>query len=202
MGLSFRLELMRCRWVERFERWTGMHRVVSYPEGAKVNLGCGQQYLEGWVNVDSNPGVTTDLACDFRELPQYFPPGSLAVIQMIHSISYLRYWEAQDFFRGVHTLLQPKGCLILEFPDIEKCARRIRFCHGELGPYLEAVRAIYAFDLDQIRCRESYIPYHFGWSAWHINEELRQAGFSRIRIRQPQTHGPRFWRDTRVEAIK
>ena len=67
--------------------------------------------------------------------------------------------------------------------------------------YLEGVRGIYAFDLGQIARRDSFATYAFGWSAWHLTEELQQAGFRDIEVGPPQTHG-RPWRDIRLQASK
>ena len=73
---------------------------------------------------------------------------------------------------------------------------------GDPAAYLEAVRGLYAFDLDQLEARVSYTPYAFGWSSWHLVLELERAGNGGVRVLDPATHGPRPWRDTRIEAVK
>ena len=65
--------------------------------------------------------------------------------------------------------------------------------------YIEAVRAIYAFDLTQVRTRATYQPYAFGWSYWHLKRELEIAGFSTV-FSADETHGRRIWRDIRGVA--
>jgi hypothetical protein len=99
-------------------------------------------------------------------------------------------------------LLRLDGTLILEFPDIAKCAGIVTETEGKnTGQYMEAVRAFYAFDMEQIKHKDLYQPYAFGWSAEHIKEELLNMGFSKIDVKDGTEHG-RPWRDTRVEATK
>lgn len=172
--------------------------------GAKIrlHLGSGGDYWPGYVNVDADPSATCDLRIDFTRIEEVYPPGSVSEVAMIHSLSYLSLWQARDLFAALHRLFEPGGRLIVEFPDLAKCARAVLDHEYDFTAYLEAVRAIYAFDLSQIERRQPYTPYAFGWSASHLIAELQQAGFREVALLDPQTHGPRPWRDARVEAIK
>lgn len=186
-----------------FSALLGRRKLVSGGNASvRLNLGCGGMYLPGWVNVDLDPKSHPDLCCDFQGVRKAFLDSTVDEILMVHSISYLRLWEARAFFRDALALLKPGAKLTLEFPDIAKCAGALINNEGNGPEYLEAVRAIYAFDMTQIQKREPYIPYAFGWSAWHMSEELKAAGFASVCIEDPQTHGPRVWRDVRVVASK
>lgn len=168
----------------------------------KLHLGCGTEHLDGYVNIDNNPHAAADLYMDFLQLQRIFAPESVAEVVMIHSLSYLNLWQARDLFRQLYQLLEPHGKLVIELPDCTKCARRILEAGQSDTDYLEAVRGFYAFDLEQINRREAYKPYAFGWSSWHLKKELEDAGFGDVTLLAPQTHGPRPWRDIRVEAKK
>ena len=162
------------------------------------------------MNIDAAETARCDLRLDFSRLGESFADGSVAEVAMIHSLSYLRLWEARQLFADLHRLLRPGGRLVLELPDLAKCAERALRSQGRVsrGPeaegdeeeYLEAVRGLYAFDMGQIERREAFTPYAFGWSAWHLRRELARAGFVDIRVLDPVTHGPRPWRDSRIEA--
>ena len=167
-----------------------------------LHLGCGSNYLDGWLNIDIIEGSRADLIMNFKELPQKFKPDSVSEVLMIHSISYLRLWEARDFFSNVYSLLKSTGKFTLEFPDLAKCSKALLSNENKVDDYLEAVRAIYAFDMDQIKRKDNFQPYAFGWSSWHITSELKKVGFKKIMVEEPQTHGPLLWRDTRIVAIK
>ena len=169
----------------------------------RLHLGCGNVHLDDWINIDVTDKSMADLVMDFKNIKNNFQPGSVREILMIHSISYLRLWEARDLFSDVFSLLEPNGRLILEFPDVIKCATAITTDNKlTVEHYLEAVRAFYAFDMEEIKEKAAYVPYAFGWSGWHISRELENIGFSNIAVSDPQTHNQRTWRDTRVEAIK
>jgi predicted SAM-dependent methyltransferase len=158
--------------------------------------------MDGWINIDVTDKSMADIVMDFKEIKNNFRSGTVNEILMVHSISYLRLWEARDFFGEVMDLLEPGGQLTMEFPDIAKCATVVADKNSSRENYIEAVRAFYAFDMDEIRDRHPYYPYHFGWSADHISEELKSAGFKTVKVLDPQTHSQRTWRDSRVEAIK
>ena len=167
----------------------------------KLHLGCGAEHLDGYVNIDADPDAAADLYLDFRYLYRVLAPESVAEVMMIHSLSYLNLWEARDLFRELYALLEPGGKLIIELPDITHCARKILEAGQSLPDYLEGVRGFYAFGMDQVARREVYTPYAFGWSGWHLKEELERLGFREVTLLDAQTH-ERTWRDIRVEAKK
>lgn len=121
---------------------------------------------------------------------------------MIHSLGYLRLWQARELLVDLYQLLEPGGRLIIEQPDLIKCARKALESTDNPIEYLEAVRGLYAFGLDQIERREMFTPYAFGWSEMHLKKELERIGFSQVMPYNPLTHGPRPWRDMRIEAVK
>ncbi len=168
----------------------------------RLHLGCGGDYWPGYVNVDADRSAVCDLRLDFTRIADVYASGSVAEVALIHSLSYLSLWQARQLLATLHDLLEPGGRLIIELPDLAKCARVALDHEHDLAQYLEGVRGLYAFDPGQIERCEKYTPYAFGWTAWHLVEELRSAGFCEIRVLDPQTHGPRPWRDVRIEAVK
>jgi hypothetical protein len=99
--------------------------------------------------------------------------------------------------------LRTDGELVMEFPDIVKCSKVIVKNDAEdLDQYIEGVRGIYAFDMDQIKKKAHFTPYAFGWSAPHLKNVLLETGFTTVRSEDPLTHGARIWRDTRIIATK
>lgn len=168
----------------------------------RLHLGCGREHWDGYINIDSSDNSAADVVMDFRELGNHFKPDTVEEIVLIHCISYLRYWKALEFFQDVHRILKINGKLILEFPDINKCAEIILNNKNNLTQYMEGVRAIFAFDYIQLLKKEYFTTYNFGWAAWHMSDELKSVGFKSVQIKDPQTHNKLTWRDTRIEAIK
>jgi len=172
-----------------------------FTEPLKLHLGCGKIYLKDYINIDKSYDSVADVVSDFRNINRLFLSNSVTEILLVHSISYLRLWEGLDFFKVSFELLKQGGCLILEFPDIEKCATSLVKSKNDYPNYIEAVRGIYAFDLNQIQKKESFHTYAFGWSAWHIKEELTKIGFKHVVCTDGILHDYR-WRDTRIVATK
>lgn len=170
----------------------------------RIQLGCGRDCWPGYVNVDVDPGTPADVHAHFLPYLESLGDGAADEIAMIHSLSYLRLAEARRLFAQAHRVLQPAGVFIVELPDLAKCARNLLKARGDLDEYLRPIMGIYAFDVDMIRNDTSYVPYAFGWSAWHLTRELQQAGFRDVRTRLPQSsaHDRTGRRDSRVEATK
>ena len=193
------------RWLSRgrtLGRRAGYQLAPGPRGGRRLHLGCGGDYWPGYVNVDASPASQADLCLDFTGLRAAFEDGSIAEVSMIHSLSYLRLWQARDLFRDLHALMEPGGRLILELPDLAKCASHALASSGRLDDYLEGVRGLYAFDLNEIAAKAMFTTYAFGWSSWHLKLELEEAGFRDVTVMDPQTHDRRTWRDTRIEATK
>lgn len=174
----------------------------EFDDKVRLHLGCGDDYWPGYVNVDTNQAADSDKCMDFLQIAHEYAAGSVSEVVMIHSLSYLRLWEARDLFKDIFRLMETGGRLIIELPDLAKCAQKVLEAEWDLESYVEAVRGIYAFGLNQIAHRDMYTPYSFGWSGWHLKYELEKVGFRQITICDPQTHGPKIWRDTRIEAEK
>jgi hypothetical protein len=168
----------------------------------RLHLGCGQDYWQGYVNVDMSVDALCDVRMDFARIGERYQDNSVTEIALIHALSYLRLWQARDFFIDSYRILQPGGRIIFELPDLAKCALKALACEDDLGEYLEAVRGFYAFGMEQIDRREMFTPYAFGWSSWHLKKELEKVGFRQVIVCDPQTHERRTWRDTRIEAVK
>jgi predicted O-methyltransferase YrrM len=165
----------------------------------KLHLGCGRDKLPGYINIDTDHASAADLVLDFTKIDQMFAPGSLDEVLMIHSLNYLRLWEARDLFRVIRKLLTSTGKLVIETPNVVQLIERIRTSAGNTSALLEGIRGFHAFGMDQIENREAFNPYAFSWTPEHLMSELHAAGFSDVQILAPQTHSA--WRDMRVEAV-
>ena len=186
-------------------RWRARHpdlAALARQRPVKLHLGCGDVHLDGWINVDANPDSLADVVMDFCRIGEALPASSVDEVMMIHSLSYLRLSQARELLAAIHRLLKAGGKFVVEFPDVHKCALAIQQARGQPQPYLEAVRALYAFDIEWIADRRAYTPHAFGWAAWHLEQELKSTGFRDIQTSAPATHGQLLWRDSRVEATK
>lgn len=55
----------------------------------KLNMGCGYNKLQGWVNVDLSPACSPDVVCDLESLPWPWPNDSVDRVLFNHSLEHL-----------------------------------------------------------------------------------------------------------------
>lgn len=99
-----------------------MGQGVSQP--VRLNLGCGNKHLEGWVNVDlpgNYSGLQPDVEADLRDLP--FPADYADEVMAVHVIEHFHVWEAQDVIREWARVLKPGGRMVIECPSLPKVMR-------------------------------------------------------------------------------
>jgi SAM-dependent methyltransferase len=91
----------------------------------KVNLGCGNNILPGFINVDfKKPTLLDDeesfFEGDGRKLTSYFPAGSVDFILAEHFFEHLTDMEIRDILYRCFSVLKPKGTLTIVVPDAEQ----------------------------------------------------------------------------------
>lgn len=55
----------------------------------KLNLGCGEVYKEGWINVDSREGIRSDMVWDLNKTPYPFNDNTFELILMESVLEHL-----------------------------------------------------------------------------------------------------------------
>lgn len=92
-------------------------------KSVKINYGCGETKLKGFINVDIEKKVKPDLVCDLRKTPFPYETGTVDTIQCIHNLEHIeqRFWSHVlcEFWR----VLKPEGLLYLAYPEFERCAK-------------------------------------------------------------------------------
>ena len=80
----------------------------------KINLGCGRNRLEGWMNVDREVDIS-------KPLP--FAAGSAQFMLAEHVVEHIPYYDAIEFFKDCRRVLCPGGVLRVSVPSIESIFR-------------------------------------------------------------------------------
>ena len=79
----------------------------------KLNLGCGFDYIEGFVNVDISPDVNPDVVCSFeKELP--FDDNSFDYINIKQVIEHIA--KLKEFLAEVYRISKPGAIVLIEVP--------------------------------------------------------------------------------------
>ncbi len=154
----------------------------------RVNVGCGRHVIDGWVNVDAqrSPLASRDpeVLADALQIP--LPDGC---------VEHLYHWQAPQALTEWHRLLMPGGLLVLEMPDVKKCARN-------LLAGTDIVLSLFGLYGDP-REEDPFMTHKWGWTWKTVRKLLKRAGFVEIVETIPKWHGGgRELRDFRIEARK
>ncbi len=86
----------------------------------RLNLGCGDKILDGYVNVDvaaSRAGNEPDVLSDLRDLAA-FEDASADEILSVHVIEHFYRWETLGLLREWVRVLKPGGTMFVECPNL------------------------------------------------------------------------------------
>lgn len=91
----------------------------------KLNLGCGEKILPGFINVDKNSsyggtGVCPDSIFNIGKDKYPFDDNSVDVIFLCHVIEHLTLVEACFCLKESYRVLKKDGIVALAFPDFDK----------------------------------------------------------------------------------
>lgn len=103
----------------------------------KLNLGCGKDYRQGFVNIDA--AKPCDLIHDLNEFPYPFKDNSVDFILASHILEHLK--EPEKFFGEIWRILKPEGILKIKVPHKDSIGAYSTF--GHRGFYHEiAIEAV------------------------------------------------------------
>lgn len=86
-------------------------------DAVRLNLGCGRDHREGWVNVDIFGEKGVDVVQNLDSHPYPWPESSVDEIYSSHVIEHLR--EPADFLEDCHRVLKNGGIMTLKYPHRE-----------------------------------------------------------------------------------
>lgn len=84
----------------------------------KLNLGCGYNRLEGWLNLDASRASAADRLMPAHDLD--FPAASVSEVRATQLAEHLGFFKTKYFLSECWRVLEPGGQLLLETPHIEK----------------------------------------------------------------------------------
>ena len=169
----------------------------------RLNLGCGDKILPGYVNVDvaeSRAGKKPDVICDLRELTS-FAAGSADEILSVHVIEHFWRWEALDLLKEWARILRPGGKMILECPNIlSACEALLANPDAGARPGKEGQRTMWVFYGDPA-WKDPLMVHRWGYTPRSLAQLMEEAGLVNVR-QEPAQFKLREPRDMRVVGEK
>jgi ubiquinone/menaquinone biosynthesis C-methylase UbiE len=146
----------------------------------KLHLGCGEQYMEGYINIDYPSSehnvmkIKPDIFADITKLD--YPAGSVDEIRLHHVFEHFNRVTALAMLIKWQTWLKTGGILHIETPDLVGCAK-ILTSNASLKTKMGIVRHLAG---DQA----AHWAYHVDhWFGERFEKTLLAFGFKNIKIK-------------------
>ncbi len=169
----------------------------------RLNLGCGDKILPGYVNVDvveARAGMKPDVICDLHDLAP-FSDASADEILSVHVVEHFWRWEIRDVLREWVRVLKPGGRMIVECPNIASACRTFLENPEQYSREDQAgQRTMWVFYGDP-KWKDPLMIHRWGYTPESLKELLAEVGLADVR-QEPAQFKLREPRDMRVVAIK
>jgi SAM-dependent methyltransferase len=169
----------------------------------KLNLGCGDKILPGYINVDvveSRRGFKPDVICDLHRLTP-FEDASIDEVLSVHVVEHFWRWEVLDVLREWVRVLKPGGRMILECPNLlSAAAELLQDPQSRAGPGPEGQRTMWVLYGDPA-WKDPYMIHRWAYTPASLGELMREAGLVNVR-QEPAQFKLREPRDMRVTGEK
>ena len=136
----------------------------------KLHLGCGEQYLDGYVNIDFPPSEhtvqTTSPADELADITRLeYEPESVAEVRLHHVFEHFDRPTALRLLIDWHEWLVEGGRLVIETPDFERSVRAfVRRVGADRGTILRHVFGSHEAD------------WAVHWDGWYADRYRRTLG--------------------------
>ena len=188
-----------CRW---FDSALG-HQIINIMTSKKLNLGCGDKLIKGYINVDlvtERAGVTPDVNCDIRKLT-VFDTDYADEILAVHVIEHFWRWEVEDILAEWVRVLKPNGKLILECPNlISACEEFLKDPEAGSSPNQKGQKTMWVFYGDP-RWKDPLMVHRWGYTPKSLAAIMNVAGLTQLK-QEPAQFKLREPRDMRITGIK
>jgi hypothetical protein len=161
----------------------------------KLNIGCGTDYREGFVNIDGSktlPRVDKVIDISIESLTAHFNKEEFDYILAQDILEHHYHWEAVRIMSEMYGILKKGGEVEIRVPDCEYIIRNWRMPIKSKLTYLFGGQDIpQGLDAEMDVSRKSYPQYFchkFGWTRTLMTEELLRIGFVSVRCERAETN--------------
>ena len=143
----------------------------------KLNLGCGDNYKPGYINIDKYNESIADKICDIENLP--FKSNSIDLIEADQLIEHFDYVQSKYVLSEWFRILKPEGALILETPDLEMTYKK--FISENIDSQKMTLQWIFGIN-------SSGFHHKTGFTLNLLRDLLEEIGFEKISSEEQQTY--------------
>jgi SAM-dependent methyltransferase len=169
----------------------------------RLNLGCGDKILPGYVNVDvveARAGMKPDVVCDLHDLAP-FDDAIADEILSVHVVEHFWRWEIRDVLREWVRVLKPGARMIVECPNILSACRTFlenpeQFSREDQN----GQRTMWVFYGDP-KWKDPLMIHRWGYTPESLKALLAEVGLADVR-QEPAQFKLREPRDMRMVGVK
>jgi predicted SAM-dependent methyltransferase len=147
----------------------------------KLNLGSGDNHLEGFISVDLYDEAA-DVRADICELP--YANNSVDEIVCYQVIEHVPYNKSQQMFEEMYRVLKPGGTVLIETPDIDVVCQKI-LDEGLLDKWIWNLVGQYYRPHDKARYKDWEMNaasiHRNPWNLSRLQDIATKAGFQDIK---------------------
>jgi len=201
---EFSEQKIKADWINAFTQInSNMFKEKKPPPEVKLNLGCGDKIINGYINVDvvaTRAGKQPDIICDLHNL-SIFESNYADEILAVHVVEHFWHWEIIEILKEWTRVLKPGGKMILECPNLISAAEEflknpdIAALGGKEGQ-----RSMWVFYGDP-GWKDPLMIHRWGYTPRSLAFIMNEAGLSNLR-QEPAQFKLREPRDMRITGIK
>ena len=169
----------------------------------RLNLGCGDKILPGYVNVDvveARAGHKPDVICDLHDLAP-FADNSVDEILSVHVVEHFWRWEVTEILREWLRVLKPGAPLVIECPNLLSACRTFLENPTQYSRMDQnGQRTMWVFYGDPA-WRDPLMNHRWGYTPDSLQALLREVGLVDVR-QEPALFKLREPRDMRIVGCK
>jgi len=149
----------------------------------KLHLGCGQVYLEGYINIDYPLSEHTvqekSVADEFADLTKLtYKRKTVEEVRLHHVYEHFQRHIALALLASWHTWLKRGGVIHIEVPDFDESAKLVVDPSVPERDRKVALRHIFGSN------EAPWATHYEGWSVERLHEVLALLGFKNIKTEQ------------------
>lgn len=165
-----------------------VHSLLQSLEGPiKLNIGCGTDYKQSWINIDNNSDKNIeklDLSWDLR-YPLPFGDNTIDFIYNEHFIEHLTPEESKKSISDFMRVIKPGGILRIAMPDMEDVFELYKDNNWRDRPIINN------HGLHFVKTRAEMVNMSFSWwgHKWlydweELSRRLEEVGYAKKKIKR------------------